>query len=127
MIGLLIGTFHLLVMLNACVRSIAGKWAIGSIAAVTRTFLLIAITMAAARIRVVGAQPTPGLMVAVYAGPAITFIVLALAFVRRRKTAAGSEAEGAAEKIVRAWLAAAIFDAIFVVVNVGARVVSSSP
>lgn len=127
MIGLLIGTFHLLVILNACVRSIAGKWAVGSIAAVARTFLLIAITMAAARIRLAGAQPTAGLMFAVYAGPAMSFIVLGLAFLRRRKTVAGSEAEIGAEKIVRAWLAAAIFDAIFVVVNVGARVISGSP
>jgi hypothetical protein len=123
-LGLLIGTVHLLLMLNACVRSIAGKWALGSIAAAVRTTLLVALTMAGSRIRTAAAEPTPAFAVALYAGPALTVVVLALAFRRRRNMAADSEAEATAESIVRAWLAAAIIDVLFVVVNVAARIIA---
>ncbi len=127
MLGLLIGTVHLLLMLNACVRSIAGKWALGGIAAVARTTLLVAITMAGARIRLAGAAPTPAFTVGLYAGPALTVVFFALAYRRRRNMPAGSEAETAAESIVRAWLAAAVIDLMFVVVNVAAYLISTPP
>lgn len=112
-------------MLNACVRSIAGKWVLGSIAAVARITLLVALTMAGSRIRVAGATPTPAFEVALYAGPALTVVALVLAFRRRRDMPAGSDREATAESIARAWLAAAVIDLMFVVVNVAARIISS--
>jgi hypothetical protein len=124
-LGLLIGTIHLLLMLNACVRSIAGKWVLGGIAGAARITLLVAITMAGSRIRVSGAAPTPAFAVGLYAGPALTVLALALAFRRRSNMPAGSDAEATAESIVRAWLAATIIDLMFVVVNVAARIINA--
>ena len=118
LLGLLIGTVHLLVMLNAGVRSVAGKWAFGSVAAVGRVVLLMALSMAGARIRMGGAEPTPAITVALYGGPALTLATFGLAFLRRRKAPAGSDTQGVADILMRAWRIAAIFDLLFVIVNV---------
>lgn len=124
MLGLFVGAFQLFVMVNACVRSIAGKWLLGSLGGVLRTFLLIAVTMASARIRVAGAEPTPAFTVALYGGPALSLLLLGLAFHRRRAMPAGSEAEGAADKIVKSWLAVVVIDAMFLVIGLASRMMS---
>ena len=121
MLGLFIGTVHLFLMLNAGVRSVAGKWFLGGVAAVARIVLLMALAMAGARIRAGGAEPTSGITVALYAGPALTVVACALAFLRRRRVAAGAagpEAEKVAVIVMQAWLAAAVMDVIFLVVNI---------
>jgi len=123
-LGLFIGTVHLFVMLNAAVRSVAGKWLVGGVAAAVRIVLIMALSMAGARIRVGGAEPTPAITLALYGGPALTLLTLALAFFRRRSMPAGSETKAVADIVMRAWLAAAVFDMLFVIVNV-ARVLSA--
>ena len=118
MLGLLIGTVHLLVILNATVRSVAGKWVLGGVAGASRVVLLMALSMAGARIRMGGADPTASITFALYGGPLLTVVVAALSFHRRRKAPAASEAEALAILIMRAWLVAAAFDMLFVAVNV---------
>ena len=61
---------------------------------------------------------------ALYGGPALTVAAFALAYFRRRRVPAGSEPEGVADIIMRAWRLAAIFDVLFVIVNV-TRIMSS--
>ncbi len=118
MLGLFLGTVHLLVILNAGVRSVAGRWVLGGVVAVGRVVLLMALSMAGARIRMGGAEPTPAITFALYGGPALTLATFGLAFLRRRKAAADAEARGAADILMRAWRLAAIFDLLFVLVNV---------
>lgn len=118
LLGLLIGTVHLLVMLNAGVRSIAGKWVLGGVVAAVRVVVLMALSMAGARIRMGGVEPTPAITFALYGGPALTVATFGLAFYRRRKALAGAGTQDAAEVIMRAWRIAAIFDLLFVIVNV---------
>lgn len=125
--GLLVGAFQLFVMVNACIRSIGGKWLIGSLGGMLRVFLLIAIAMASARIRGAGAEPTAGFTIALYAGPALSVLLLLLALQRRRSMPAGSEAEAAADRIVTSWIAVAVIDAIFVVIGVAARIIATPP
>lgn len=126
MFGLFVGALQLFLLLNACIRSVGGKWGIGAILGVTRTVLLLALTMATARIRLAGAEPSTGYVIAMFAGPAISFAALALAFRRRRTMPAGSEAETAAGKVVTAWIGAAVIDALFVVVAIAALTISRS-
>ncbi len=127
LLGLLIGTIHLLVMLNAGVRSIAGKWVLGGIAAVARIVLLMALSMAGARIRMGGAEPTPAITFALYGGPVLTLITFALAWRRGRKAPAGGDGELTvlADVIMRSWRVAAAFDVLFVLVNV-ARILTTA-
>ena len=117
-LALFIGTIHLFLMLNAGVRSVAGKFWIGCFVAVARIVLLMAVSMAFTRIRVGGVEATPAITIAIYAGPALTVATCALAYARRRKMAAGSEDDRVAEIVMRAWLAAAVMDVIFVAVNI---------
>lgn len=123
--ALFVGAFQLFVLLNACIRSVAGKWVLGSIGGVTRTLLLIALTMANARIRIAGAEPSSAFYVALYAGPALSVLLLALALRRRSRMPAGSEAETAADKIVKGWIGVAVIDGMFVVIGLAARVIGS--
>ena len=118
LLGLLIGTVHLLVMLNAGVRSIAGKWVPGGVVAVVRVVVLMALSMAGARIRMGGVEPTPAITFALYGGPALTLATFGLAFYRRRKAPPGAGTQDVADVIMRAWRIAAIFDLLFVIVNV---------
>lgn len=117
MVGLFLGALHLFLLLNAAIRSVADKWLIGGGAAAVRIVLLMALSMAGARIRG-GAEPTTGATVALYAGPALTAAVLALAFLRKKKTSAGSESERNAQIVMRAWLAVTVIDVAYLVVNV---------
>lgn len=105
-------------MLNAGVRSVAGRWVIGSVVAVGRVVLLMALSMAGARIRMGGADPTPAITFALYGGPALTLATFGLALLRRRKAPAGAESRAVADIVMRAWRIAAIFDLLFVLVNV---------
>jgi hypothetical protein len=125
-VGLFIGALQLFVTLNACIRSVAGKWLLGSIGGVTRTFLLMAITMASARMRIAGAEPSPAFSVALYAGPVISVLVLLLALRRRRKMPAGSEAETAADKSVKGWMGVVVIDGALLAIGVGARLLGVS-
>jgi hypothetical protein len=122
--GLFVGAIHLFVLVNACVRSIVGKWVLGSIGALLRTFLLLALTMANTRIRVAGAEPTLAFFIALFGGPLLSLIMLLLAFRRRRAMPAGSEAQSTAGKIISGWIAVTVFDAMFVAVNVAAHLMS---
>jgi hypothetical protein len=121
MLGLLAGALHLLLTVNACLRSFAGKWVLGGIGAIVRIFLLLAVTMATARIRGAGAEPSTGFYVALWASPLLSLTLLGLAYRRRTQLPAGSEAEEVADKIVTGWLAVVVLDAMFVVVGVAAR------
>jgi hypothetical protein len=76
----------------------------------------MALSMAGARIRMGGAEPTPAITFALYGGPALTVATFGLAFLRARK--APAETQGVADIIMRAWRIAAIFDLLFVIVNV---------
>jgi hypothetical protein len=128
-LGLFIGAAHLFLMLNAGVRSVAGNWWFGGVVAVARVVLLMALAMATTRIRGGGAEATPGLTVALYAGPALTIAALAFTLLRRRKLAQGapdSDEARVATVVMRAWLAAATMDVIFLVVNL-IRMSSSRP
>lgn len=116
MFGLFIGALQLFLLINASLRSVGSKWGVGAIAGVTRTVLLLALTMATTRIRLAGAEASTGYVVAMFAGPLISFVALALAFRRRWAAAAGSEAETAADKVVTAWIGAAVIDAMFLVI-----------
>jgi hypothetical protein len=119
--GLFVGAFQLFIMVNACVRSIAGKWLLGSLGALLRTFLLIAVTMASARIRAGAAEPSAGFSVALFGGPALSLALLLLAFHRKRSMPAGSEGETAAGRLVTSWIAVAVIDAIFMLVGLAQR------
>ena len=121
MLGLLVGALHLLLTVNACLRSFAGKWLLGGLGAIVRIFLLIAVTMASARIRGAGAEPSTGFYVALWVSPVLSFVLLALAYRRRTRLPAGSEAESIADKIVTGWLAVAVIDAMFVAIGVASR------
>jgi hypothetical protein len=121
--GLFVGAFQLFALVNACVRSIGGKWLLGSLGGLLRTFLLIAITMASARIRVAHAEPTAGYTVALYAGPILSVVLLLLALHRQRALPAGSEARASADRIVTSWMVVAAIDAVFVVIGLGSRLV----
>ena len=121
MLGLLAGALHLLLTVNACLRSFAGKWLLGGVGAIVRIFLLLAVTMASARIRAAGAEPSTGFYVALWASPLLSLTLLALAYRRRTQLPAGSEAEAVADKIVTGWLAVAVIDAMFVAVGIAAR------
>jgi hypothetical protein len=77
----------------------------------------MALAMASTRIRGGGAEATSGLTVALYAGPALTVVAFAFTFFRRRKLAPDSEDARVATIVMRAWLAAAVMDVIFLVVN----------
>lgn len=124
MFGLLVGALQLFLLLNAFLRSIGGKWTLGAIAGITRVVLLIAITMATARIRIAGAEPSSGYAIAMFGGPALSFLMVVLAFRRRRAQPAGSEAKTLADKVVTAWIGAAVIDAMFVAVTIAAIVIS---
>lgn len=127
MLGLLVGALHLFLTVNACLRSFAGKWVVGGIAAVVRIFLMIAITMASARIRGAGAEPSTGFYVALWVAPLLSFVLLGLAYRRRTKLPAGSEAEAIADKVVTAWIAVAVVDAMFVVIGLASRLMANPP
>jgi|GEM_PF-3000570 len=116
-LGLFIGAAHLFLMLNAGVRSVAGKWWLGGVVALARIVLLMALSMASARIRG-GAEPSGSITVALYAGPALTVVAFAVAFYRRRKATGSAEAERVGDIVMRAWAAAALMDVIFLVVNI---------
>jgi hypothetical protein len=116
-LGLFIGAAHLFLMLNAGVRSVAGKWWFGGVIAVARVVLLMALAMASTRIRGGGAEATSGLTVALYAGPVLTVAACAFTFFRRRGLAPDSEDARVATIVARAWLAAAVMDVLFLVVN----------
>jgi hypothetical protein len=120
MLGLFIGAAHLFLMLNAGVRSVAGKWWLGGVAAIARIVLLMALSMAGTRIRSSGAEATSSLTIALYAGPALTVLACALSFLRKRRAEAkaGSEEEARVAKLVmQAWIAVAAMDVIYIVVN----------
>ncbi len=126
MLGLLVGALHLFLALNACLRSFAGKWLLGGIGALVRIFLMIAVTMASARIRGAGAVPSTGFFVALIVSPLLSFVLLAVAYRRRTKLPAGSEAEVIADKIVTSWIAVAVIDAMFVIIGLVARLIASA-
>jgi hypothetical protein len=126
-LGLLVGALHLFLTVNACLRSFAGKWVLGGLAAIVRIFLMIAVTMASARIRGAGAEASTAFYVALWASPLLSFVLLALAYRRRTTLASGSEAEAVADKIVTAWIAVAVLDAMFVVIGLASRVLVASP
>ena len=117
-LALFIGTLHLFLMLNAGVRSVGGRFWIGCFVAVSRIVLLMAVSMAFTRIRIGGAEATPAINVALYAGPALTVGTCALAFYRRRQMGADTEQARVAKIVMRAWLAAAVMDVVFVGVNI---------
>lgn len=127
MFGLLVGALHLFLTVNACLRSFAGKWVLGGIGAVVRVFLMIAVTMASARIRGAGAEPSAAFYVALWVSPLISFVLLGLAYRRRTMLPAGSEAETIADKVVTAWIAVAVIDAMFVVIGLASRVIATPP
>ena len=127
MFGLLVGALHLFLTVNACLRSFAGRWLLGGIGAIVRIFLMIAVTMASARIRGAGAEPSTGFFVALVVSPLLSFVLLGLAYHRRTRLPAGSEAETIADKVVTAWIAVAVIDAMFVVIGLGARLIATPP
>lgn len=127
MFGLLVGALHLFVTVNACLRSFAGKWVVGGVGAIVRVFLMIAVTMASARIRGAGAEPSTAFFVALVVSPLLSFVLLGLAYHRRTRLPAGSEAEAVADKVVTSWIAVAVLDAIFVVVGLAARMMATPP
>ncbi len=122
MLGLLVGALHLLLTLNACLRSFAGKWVVGALAAVVRVFLMLAVTMASARIRGAGAEASTAFYVALWVSPLLSFVMLALAYRRRTQLPSGSDAEAVADKVVTSWIAVAVLDAMFVVIGLASRV-----
>ena len=127
MFGLLVVALHLFLTVNACLRSFAGKWLLGGIGAVVRVFLMIAVTMASARIRGAGAEASTAFYVALWVSPLISFLLLGLAYRRRTRLPAGSEAEAIADKVVTSWIAVAVIDAMFVVIGLASRVIATPP
>lgn len=127
MFGLLVGALHLFLTVNACLRSFAGKWVLGGIGAIVRVFLMIAVTMASARIRGAGAEPSSAFYVALWVSPLISFVLLGLAYRRRTMLPTGSDAEAIADKVVTAWIAVAVIDAMFVVIGLASRVIATPP
>ena len=125
MFGLLVGALHLFLTVNACLRSLAAKWLLGGIGAVVRVFLMIAVTMASARIRGAGAEPSTAFYVALWVSPLLSFVLLGLAHRRRARLPAGSEAESVARKVVTSWIAVAAIDAILVVIGLATRFLAS--
>ncbi|WP_146649249.1 hypothetical protein [Labilithrix luteola] len=115
MFGLLLGALQLFALVNASVRSIAGKWMVGTVGAVVRIFLLFAVTMANARIRGAGAEPSQGYFVALYLSPALSFVIGVLSLLRQRKETAGTEAASAARQTTVAWFVVTAVDIVFVV------------
>jgi hypothetical protein len=126
-VGLFVGAFQLFVLVNACVRTVGGRWLFGSLAAGLRMLLLIAVTMASARIRVAGAEPSSGFFVALYAGPCLDVVLSVTARRRRGALPPGSEEEGAADRVWKSWLAVTAMDGLLVAVGLGARALGSHP
>ena len=127
MFGLLVGALHLFLTVNACLRSFAGRWTIGGVGAIVRVFLMIAVTMASARIRGAGAEPSTAFFVALVVSPLLSFVLLGLAYRRRTRLPAGSEAEAVADKIVTSWIAVAVIDAMLVVIGLASRMIAAPP
>ena len=127
MFGLLVGALHLFLTVNACLRSFAGRWVVGGVGAVVRVFLMIAVTMASARIRGAGAEPSTAFYVALWVSPLLSFVLLGLAYRRRTRLPAGSEAEAIADKVVTSWIAVAVIDAMFVIIGLASRVIAARP
>jgi len=125
--GLLVGALHLFLTVNACLRSFAGKWLLGGIGAVVRVFLMIAVTMASARIRGAGAEASTAFYVALVGLAAHLLLAPGLAYRRRTRLPAGSEAEAIADKVVTSWIAVAVIDAMFVVIGLASRVIATPP
>jgi hypothetical protein len=125
--GLLVGALHLFLTVNACLRSFAGRWVLGGVGAIVRVFLMIAVTMASARIRGAGAEPSTAFFVALVLSPLLSFVLLGLAYYRRTRLPAGSEAETTADKIVTSWIAVAVIDAMFVVIGLASRMIAAPP
>lgn len=124
--GLFVGAFQLFLMVNACVRSIAGTWLFGSVAGLFRAFLLVAITMASARIRGAGFEPSSGYYIALYAGPALSVVLVALAYRRKAAEVAQQRSEGAsaADTIMKSWLAVTAMDATFILIGAADRLMA---
>jgi hypothetical protein len=125
--GLLVGALHLFLTVNACLRSFASKWVIGGVGAIVRVFLMIAVTMASARIRGAGAEPSTAFFVALVLSPLLSFVLLGLAYHRRTRLPAGSEAQAVADKVVTSWIAVAVIDAMFVVIGLASRMIAARP
>lgn len=126
MFGLLLGALHLFLTVNACLRSFAAKWLLGGIGAVARIFLMIAVTMASARIRGAGAEPSTAFYVALWASPLLSFVLLGLAHLRRTRLAAGSETEVVASKVVTSWIAVATMDGVLVAIGLATRFLAAA-
>ncbi len=112
-------------MVNACLRCIGGKWWVGTVGALVRTFLLIAVTMASARMRIAGAEPSAAFSVALFSGPAISLSLTLAAFLRARRREVVSTARAVADPIVTSWGAVAAIDVVFLVVGVAGRLLST--
>lgn len=125
MFRLLVGALQLFVLVIVCVHCVAGRWLIGTLGALVRIVVLMAVAMASARIHTAGAEPSSAYYVALYAGPLLSVVVLVLAHLRRRAMPAG-EAEVAANRLVMSWLAASVVDLMFVVVGVGGRLIGAA-
>lgn len=120
MVGLVVGAIQLLVMLNACVRSMFGRWVAGSVAGVFRTVLFVALTMAMSRVRR-GAEPAPSFYLALYAGPALSVLVTIFAHARRRSMPAGSDERTTADQVFVGWVVLAGVDVLLVGLAFAAR------
>lgn len=128
MFGILISIVHLLVTLNALVRSFSSRFWVGAIAGVLRAVLMVVGIIVGFRLSFPGSEgPPPGpaliaLVVAVL-GPVVSFGTLFVAHWRASNVPARDE-----ERMGRpfmAWLPVALLDAAFVVIAIVARVISN--
>lgn len=120
---------HVLLVLNASVRSVVERFILGSVGGVLRAVLLGVVTVNAFKASLAvssGPAPTPayGLLAALVLGPIVSFVVLFVAYRRMRDVPAAQE--NRASRVFKAWLGVSILDAMFVVIAVAASAISGS-
>jgi hypothetical protein len=115
---------HLVLCANAIVRCARERWALGVLGGIARLCLIVVVGLGAfaALLSVSGAWTGLGVAVAAIAGPVITFTVIALAWRRSHLVPAAQEEQ--AERPLRAWVPVGVVDAIFVVIQLGAWLIS---
>ncbi|MBX3191544.1 MAG: hypothetical protein KF819_31400 [Labilithrix sp.] len=127
MFGLLILIVHLLLALNALVRSVLERFVLGSVGGLLRVVLVAVSAVYGFKSSFAGsdgpaAGPALVLLVAGGLGPIVSFLVLFMAYRRMREVPAAQEER--ASRVFKAWLGVGIIDAMSVVIAVAAHTIS---
>jgi hypothetical protein len=127
MFGVFVAIVHVLLVLNASLRSTLERFVLGAAAGVLRVVLLGVVTVNAfkatfATTAATSPPPNPALLAALVVGPIVSFVVLVVAYRRMRDVPAALEDR--ASRVFKAWLGVGIIDAMYVVIALAANAIS---